>query len=62
LAEPGGSRGYANLRANALEARVSGATVKVSGLDDRLAMKKAAGRPKDLVAFEELEAIRRLRR
>jgi hypothetical protein len=27
-----------------------------------IAMKRAAGRPKDLVTLEELEAIRRLRR
>jgi hypothetical protein len=62
LAEPEGSGGYARLRANAIDAAVSGVTVKVAGLDDLIAMKKAAGRPKDRLYVEELEAIRRLRR
>jgi hypothetical protein len=62
LAEPDGSGGYARLRANAIDATVSGVTVKVAGLDDLIAMKKAAGRPKDRVYVEELEAIRRIRR
>jgi hypothetical protein len=62
LSEPDGSRGYAHLRANAIEATVSGVTVKIAGLDDLIAMKKAAGRPKDRIYVEELEAIRRLSR
>jgi len=62
LAEPDGSRGYANLRANGMEITVSGVTVKVAGLEDLIAMKKAAGRPKDRIYIEELEAIRRLSR
>jgi hypothetical protein len=61
LAEPDGAGGYARLRANAIDATVSGATVRIAGLEDLLAMKKAAGRPKDRVYVEELEAIRRLR-
>lgn len=61
LAEPDGSGGYARLRANAVEAHVSGVTVRIAGLEDLLAMKKAAGRPKDRIYVEELEAIRRLR-
>lgn len=61
LAEPDGASGYAGLRANAIEASVSGATVRIAGLEDLLAMKKAAGRPKDRIYVEELEAIRRLR-
>ena len=61
LAEPDGAGSYAGLRANAIEATVSGATVRIAGLEDLLAMKKAAGRPKDRVYVEELEAIRRLR-
>jgi predicted nucleotidyltransferase len=61
LAEPDGAGSYAGLLANAIEATVSGATVRIAGLEDLLAMKKAAGRPKDRIYVEELEAIRRLR-
>jgi hypothetical protein len=60
LAEPGGSGGYERLRANAVTATVGGTTVRIAGLDDLIAMKKAAGRPKDRIYVEELEAIRRL--
>jgi hypothetical protein len=61
LAEPDGSRGYERLRANAITATVGGVDVRIAGLDDLIAMKKAAGRPKDQIYIEELEAIRRLR-
>lgn len=61
LAEPEGSGGYARLRAHAIEAEVAGAAVRIAGLEDLVAMKKAAGRPKDRIYVEELEAIRRLR-
>jgi predicted nucleotidyltransferase len=61
LVDPKGSPGYAELRRRAETAVVSGHTVCIAALDDLLAMKRAAGRPKDLVALEELEAIRRLR-
>ncbi len=61
LAEPDGSGGYARLRANAIEAEVAGTTVRIAGLEDLIAMNNAAGRPKDRIYVEELEAIRRLR-
>ena len=39
---------------------MGGTAVRVAGLDDLIAMKKAAGRPKDRIYVEELEAIKRL--
>jgi hypothetical protein len=62
LAQPDGSPPYARLRERALRADLDGIEVHVAALDDLIAMKKAAGRPKDLVAVEELEAIQRLQR
>ena len=62
LAEPDGSPGYELLRERALAADVGGIIVRIASIGDLIAMKKAAGRPKDLVAVEELEAIQRLQR
>jgi hypothetical protein len=62
LAEPDGAPVYERLRDRAVPQKVAGVDVRVASLDDLIAMKKAAGRPRDLVAVEELEAIRRLQR
>jgi Nucleotidyl transferase AbiEii toxin, Type IV TA system len=62
LAEPDGAPGYERLRERATREVIGGVEVLVASLDDLIAMKKAAGRPKDLVAVEELEAIQRLQR
>lgn len=62
LADPAGTPGYAALRERALEIPVAGMVVRVASLRDLLAMKRARGRPKDLLAVEELEAIARLGR
>ena len=43
---------------NAVEVELEGRTFKVAGLDDIMAMKRAAGRPKDLIALENLGALR----
>jgi hypothetical protein len=56
-----GSVGYEHLRERALEVPVNGVSIRVASMEDLLAMKRAAGRPKDLLAVEELEAIARLR-
>ncbi len=62
LAEPDGAPVYAQLRERAVDEDVGGIVVRVASLADLIAMKKAAGRPKDLIAVEELEAIERLQR
>lgn len=61
LVDPAGAPGYALLRDRAIEAQLDGITVLVASLDDLEAMKRAAGRPKDRLDLEEIEAIRRLR-
>jgi predicted nucleotidyltransferase len=60
LADPAGAPGYETLKHRALEVPVAGVLVRVASLEDLLAMKRASGRPKDLLAIEELEAIARL--
>jgi predicted nucleotidyltransferase len=62
LAQPDGAPVYEQLKAHAAPTQLAGVTVYVASLEDLIAMKKAAGRPKDLVAVEELEAIQRLQR
>ena len=43
------------------EVQLDTTTVKIVSLDDLIAMKRAAGRPRDLLDVEELEQIRRLK-
>jgi predicted nucleotidyltransferase len=62
LVHPDGAPPYDRLRRNAERKRLGDFSVLVASLDDLIAMKRAAGRPKDLVAVEELQAIKRLRR
>jgi len=61
LARPAGSPGYTALRRHADEFELDGLTVPVASIEDLITMKRAAGRPKDLAAVAELEAIRELR-
>ncbi|MCW3064367.1 MAG: hypothetical protein JWN32_1539 [Solirubrobacterales bacterium] len=62
LARPAGAPRYESLRRTADRYDVGGFVVSVASVPDLIAMKSAAGRRKDLVAVEELEAIERLRR
>jgi len=47
---------YAELRSRAAEAEILGVTVAVCSIDDLKAMKRAAGRTRDLADLEDLEA------
>jgi hypothetical protein len=62
LAAPDGAPPYAELRARADRFSLGDFAVLVASIDDLIAMKRAAGRPKDLAAIADLEAIRRLSR
>jgi predicted nucleotidyltransferase len=61
LARPAGAPGFDSLRRRADRFDVGGFAVLVASVDDLIAMKSAAGRPKDRETVAELEAIRRLR-
>jgi hypothetical protein len=62
LVAPAGSLSYARLRERAQRVTLSGSAFLIASLDDLESMKRAAGRPKDLLDLEEIEVIRRLRR
>jgi hypothetical protein len=61
LSGPPGAPPYAELRRNADRYDLGGFNVSVASIDDLIAMKQAAGRAKDLLDIQELEAIKRLR-
>jgi len=50
--------GYGDLLPHTVEVVVFGMRVRCLGLDKLIGVKRAAGRPKDLEAIAELEAIR----
>jgi len=58
LANPDPGLDYETLRRNALSVHLFGIVVLAAGLDDLIAMKRAAGRPKDRVELEILGALR----
>jgi predicted nucleotidyltransferase len=60
MTAPDGAPPYARLRRNAIRYDVGAFAVQVASIEDLIAMKRAAGRPKDAIAIEELEVIRRL--
>jgi hypothetical protein len=60
LFQPAGAPSYDELRRRAVRMDLGDFGVLVASLDDLAAMKRSAGRPKDLVDLEEIEVIRRL--
>jgi predicted nucleotidyltransferase len=61
FSRPPGAPAYRDLRRNADRYDLGGFNVSVASIDDLITMKQAAGRAKDLLDIEELEAIKRLR-
>lgn len=58
LGAPSGASGFEALAHTSGEIDVNGVSVKVASIDELIRMKRAAGRPKDLRALEELGAVR----
>lgn len=58
LGTPAGTNGFDDLVSRAEWYDVDDVAVRVASLDDLIRMKRAAGRPKDLLAIEELGALR----
>jgi len=61
LANPEGSPSYPALKASAERVDIEGLLISVASISALVAMKRAAGRPKDLADIAELEVIERLR-
>jgi predicted nucleotidyltransferase len=59
--QPAGSPPYGRLRRNAERVDLGSFAVLIASVDDLIAMKRAVGRAKDMIAVEELEAIARIR-
>ena len=60
LGVPAGTTGYADLRSTAATFDMGDFEVAVADIEDLIRMKRAAGRPKDLIAVEHLGALRDL--
>jgi len=58
LAQPPGIAGHAQLLRNADSIKIDGVRIMIASFDDLMAMKRAAGRPKDLIELEVLGALR----
>jgi hypothetical protein len=57
LAEPAGAPAYGELKARGTRIVVAGSTVTVASLDHLIAMKEAAGRPKDKLMATEYRVL-----
>jgi hypothetical protein len=60
LAEPEGAPKFQDLYQKAVIFDIEGYEIAVAGIDDLISMKKAAGRPKDIVHLAELASIKSL--
>jgi hypothetical protein len=58
LGTPAGTDGYDDLARDAYPVDVDGVDIQVASIDDLIRMKRAAGRPKDLIEVEVLGALR----
>lgn len=58
LGAPAGVAGFAELAAGADELELDDLRVLVASVDDLMRMKRAVGRPKDLIELQVLEALR----
>jgi len=58
LGTPSGTSGYDELVRTAEETDLGGIRVRVASIDSLIRMKRAAGRPKDLIEVEVLAALR----
>jgi len=61
MTHPAGAPEYRKLREGADRYEIGGFLVRVASVADLKAMKRAAGRPKDLADIAELEALEQLR-
>jgi hypothetical protein len=57
LAEPAGAQPYPQLKANATVASIRDHDVRIASLDHLIAMKEAAGRPKDKLMATEYRVL-----
>lgn len=62
LAEPAGMRSYTELRRDSLTVEIDDREIRIASLDHLIAMKQAAGRPKDRIMVEEYIALAEERR
>jgi hypothetical protein len=58
LGTPAGTDGFADLDSSATDEDLDGLVIRVASVDDLIRMKRAAGRPQDLIAVEWLAALR----
>jgi hypothetical protein len=57
LGTPAGTDGYGDLDARASDEEVDGLVIRVASIADLIRMRRAAGRPQDLIAVEWLTAL-----